>query len=174
MFLYEDGHSGPPISLSCWCHSLGKFIYFFFKFTFHFMFSLPSSKQSTCNAGDAKDVGLNSWSGSSLRGGNGNPLQYSCMTRLNVMVYLDFYLTNKVYSIKIWCGLNLNFGKALHRLSIIFKAGKVFIFNLANLWRWVGKEQPALLPPQLNSRHCGEIQKLQNFPIDDIGLNLHF
>ena len=65
------------------------------------MFSLPSSKQCTYNAGDTKDVDLNSWSGSSLSGGNGNPLQYSCMTRLNVIVYLDFYLTSKLYSIKI-------------------------------------------------------------------------
>ena len=37
-----------------------------------------SSKESTCNAGDAIDAGLIPESGRSPGGGNGNPLQYSC------------------------------------------------------------------------------------------------
>ena len=38
-----------------------------------------SSKESTCNAGDAGDQSSIPGSGRSLRGGNGNPLQYSCL-----------------------------------------------------------------------------------------------
>ena len=36
-------------------------------------------KESTCNAGDAGDVGWISRLGRSPRGGNSNPLQYSCL-----------------------------------------------------------------------------------------------
>ena len=38
-----------------------------------------SGKKSTCNAGDARDMGLIPKSGRSPRGGHGNPLQYSCL-----------------------------------------------------------------------------------------------
>ena len=36
-------------------------------------------KEPACNAGDAGDVGSVPRSGRSPRGGNGNPLQYSCL-----------------------------------------------------------------------------------------------
>ena len=36
-------------------------------------------KESTCNAGDAGDMGLLPGSGRSPGGGHGNPLQYSCL-----------------------------------------------------------------------------------------------
>ena len=36
-------------------------------------------KNPPANAGDARDVGSIPGSGRSLRGGNGNPLQYSCL-----------------------------------------------------------------------------------------------
>ena len=36
-------------------------------------------KESTCNAGDAEDVGLNLGLGRSPGGGHGNSLQYSCL-----------------------------------------------------------------------------------------------
>ena len=36
-------------------------------------------KESTCNTGDARDVGLIPGSGRSPGGGNDNPLQYSCL-----------------------------------------------------------------------------------------------
>ena len=36
-------------------------------------------KNLPANAGDAEDMGLIPRSGSSPRGGNGNPLQYSCL-----------------------------------------------------------------------------------------------
>jgi len=36
-------------------------------------------KESTCNAGDTEDLGLIPGSGRSPGGGNGNPLQYSCL-----------------------------------------------------------------------------------------------
>ena len=36
-------------------------------------------KESSCNAGDTEEVSLGPESGRSLRGGNGNPLQYSCL-----------------------------------------------------------------------------------------------
>ena len=39
----------------------------------------PSSKESTCNAGGARDVGLIPGSGRSPGRENGNPLQYSCL-----------------------------------------------------------------------------------------------
>ena len=38
-----------------------------------------SGKELTCNAGDLRDVGSISWAGRSPGGGNGNPLQYSCL-----------------------------------------------------------------------------------------------
>ena len=38
-----------------------------------------SDKESTCNAGDAGDMGLIPGSGRSPGGGHGNPLQYSCL-----------------------------------------------------------------------------------------------
>ena len=38
-----------------------------------------SSKESACNAGDTGDTGLIPGSGRSPGGGNGNPLQYSCL-----------------------------------------------------------------------------------------------
>ena len=37
------------------------------------------SKESTCNVGDAGDMGSVPGSGRSLGGGHGNPLQYSCL-----------------------------------------------------------------------------------------------
>ena len=37
------------------------------------------SKESTCNVGDAGDMGSIPGSGRSLGGGHGNPLQYSCL-----------------------------------------------------------------------------------------------
>ena len=36
-------------------------------------------KNSHANGGDARDMGLIPGSGRSLGGGNGNPLQYSCL-----------------------------------------------------------------------------------------------
>ena len=36
-------------------------------------------KESTCSAGDAEGVGSIPGSGRTLGGGNGNPLQYSCL-----------------------------------------------------------------------------------------------
>ena len=42
-----------------------------------------SGKESTCSAGDSGDVGLIPGSDGSPGGGNGNPLQYSCLS--NVM-----------------------------------------------------------------------------------------
>ena len=36
-------------------------------------------KESACNAGEARDMGLISGSGRSPRGGNGSPFQYSCL-----------------------------------------------------------------------------------------------
>ena len=41
-----------------------------------------SSKESACNAGDAGDLGSIPGSGRSPGGGNGNPLQYSCLENL--------------------------------------------------------------------------------------------
>ena len=41
-----------------------------------------SSKESACNAGDLRDVGLTPRSGRSPRGGHGNTLQYSCLENL--------------------------------------------------------------------------------------------
>ena len=38
-----------------------------------------SSKNPPVNEGDVRDVGLISGSGRSARGGNGNPLPYSCL-----------------------------------------------------------------------------------------------
>ena len=38
-----------------------------------------SSKESTCSAGGARDVGLIPGTGRSPGGENGNPLQYSCL-----------------------------------------------------------------------------------------------
>ena len=38
-------------------------------------------KNLPARAGDARDVGLISGSGRSLRGGNGNPLQYCCLLK---------------------------------------------------------------------------------------------
>ena len=38
-----------------------------------------SGKESACNAGDAGDTGSIPGSGRSPGGGNGNPLQYSCL-----------------------------------------------------------------------------------------------
>ena len=38
-----------------------------------------SGKESTCNAGDIRDAGLIPWWVRSPGGGNGNPLQYSCL-----------------------------------------------------------------------------------------------
>ena len=36
-------------------------------------------KESACNAGDTRDVDLTPGSGRSPGGGQGNPLQYSCL-----------------------------------------------------------------------------------------------
>ena len=41
-----------------------------------------SCKESTCNAGEAGNEGLIPGSGKSPEGGNGNPLQYSCLENL--------------------------------------------------------------------------------------------
>ena len=38
-----------------------------------------TGKESACNAGDIADVGSIPGSGRSPGGGNGNPLQYSCL-----------------------------------------------------------------------------------------------
>ena len=38
-----------------------------------------SGKEYTCNAGDTGGMGLIPWLGSFPGGGNGNPLQYSCL-----------------------------------------------------------------------------------------------
>ena len=38
-------------------------------------------KESTCNAGDTADTGSITGSERSLRAGNGNPLQYSCLKK---------------------------------------------------------------------------------------------
>ena len=38
-----------------------------------------SGKEPTASAGDTGDMGLIPWSGRSAGGGNGNPLQYSCL-----------------------------------------------------------------------------------------------
>ena len=38
-----------------------------------------SGKESACNTGDLRDAGLIPASGRSPGGGNGNPLQYSCL-----------------------------------------------------------------------------------------------
>ena len=38
-----------------------------------------SSRQSPCNAGDARDIGSIPGLGRSPEGGNSNPLQYSCL-----------------------------------------------------------------------------------------------
>ena len=38
-----------------------------------------SGKESACKAGDTGDMGLIPGSGRSLGGGDGNPLQYSCL-----------------------------------------------------------------------------------------------
>ena len=40
-----------------------------------------SGKESACNAGNARDAGSIPGSGRSPEGGNGNPLQYSCMEK---------------------------------------------------------------------------------------------
>ena len=42
-----------------------------------------SGKESACNAGDAGDAGLIPGSGRSPGGGNGNPLQYSCLEKIH-------------------------------------------------------------------------------------------
>ena len=54
------------------------------KFVSDFINELPrwcSGKESACNVGnmEARDVGLIPESGRSAGGGNGNPLQYSCL-----------------------------------------------------------------------------------------------
>ena len=41
------------------------------------------SKEPACKAGDAGDVGLIPGSGRSAGGGNGNPLQYSCLDNMD-------------------------------------------------------------------------------------------
>ena len=41
------------------------------------------SKEPACKAGDAGDVGLIPGSGRSAGGGNGNPLQYSCLENMD-------------------------------------------------------------------------------------------
>ena len=41
-----------------------------------------AGKESTCNAGNAGDTGLTPGSGRSPGGGNGNPLQHSCLGNL--------------------------------------------------------------------------------------------
>ena len=42
----------------------------------------PTDKESACNAGDNRDVGLILGSGRSSGGGNSNPFQYSCLENL--------------------------------------------------------------------------------------------
>ena len=41
-----------------------------------------SGKESACNAGDTEDAGLIPGWGKSPGGGNGNPLQYTCLENL--------------------------------------------------------------------------------------------
>ena len=43
-------------------------------------------KESTCNSGDTVDTGSGPRSGRSHGGGNGNPLQYSCLKNFTVRV----------------------------------------------------------------------------------------
>ena len=53
-----------------------------FKFSNVYVWGLPqwvSSKESVCIAGDTGDIGLIPGWGRLLGGGNGNPLQYSCV-----------------------------------------------------------------------------------------------
>ena len=47
--------------------------------TKHWLPRWGSDKESACQAGDTRDAGLIPKSGRSPRGGNGNPLQYSCL-----------------------------------------------------------------------------------------------
>ena len=47
-----------------------------------FIYGFPNGsvgKESTCNVGDTGDLGLIPGSGRSPGGGNGNPLQHSCL-----------------------------------------------------------------------------------------------
>ena len=64
-----------------YCGSMPHLRIYFHTFPIIVLNGLPwwlSSKESTCNAGDAIDAGLIPESGRSPGGGNGNPLQYSC------------------------------------------------------------------------------------------------
>ena len=58
------------------------YAYILFQIIFDFKlqcFPLGASGEETVNAGDMRDVGLIPGSGRSPRGGNGNPLQYTCL-----------------------------------------------------------------------------------------------
>ena len=64
-------------------HCLASFVYFTRKM--YLLYSLGSFlggavvKNPPANAGDARDMGLISGSGRSPEGGNGNPIQYTCL-----------------------------------------------------------------------------------------------
>ena len=62
---------------------------FFFKMLNIILITLKQdSKESTCNAGD---LGLITRLGRSSRGGNGNPLQYSCLENSHGQRSLEGY-----------------------------------------------------------------------------------
>jgi len=60
-------------------------------------------KNLLANAGDIRDVGLIPGSGRSPGGGNGTPLQYSClensMSRSGGLLSISFYYPSKIYSL---------------------------------------------------------------------------
>ena len=53
-------------------------------------------KEFACNAGDTRDVGLIPVSGRSSGGGNGNPLQYSCLESKRLQGVGHGWVTQKV------------------------------------------------------------------------------
>ena len=82
---YPLQYSGLENSMDCIVLGVTKSQTRLSNFHFHF-FSLYSwaskvvqSKEFTCNVGGARDAGLIPGSGRSPGGGNGNPLQYSCL-----------------------------------------------------------------------------------------------
>ena len=82
-------HLRGIVWLKWWCKHTFECAIEFHTWRYHFFavyhlsfWGLPSGslgKQSTCNAGDAGNVGLTPGSVCSSRGGHDNPLQYSCL-----------------------------------------------------------------------------------------------
>ena len=71
------------VKLACLC--LNPHLTIFFWATLISIKGYPCGsvvKNPPANAGDVRDAGLIPGSGGSLRGGNGNPLQYSCLENL--------------------------------------------------------------------------------------------